>query len=131
MQVLQYLIDKDGLFIWPTFPPEANPSSFNSPGINVVTLTFFNNIKISTNALTGAVTNITPTDPVLGGLSGTIIVQARPTPNSPFLNITNGLLNLAAGEIMLNFEGLATGIALAPGSVAGCNYILCQLTRGA
>ena len=131
MQVLQYLIDKEGLFIWPTLPPEANPSSFNSPGINVVTLTFFDNIETSTNPLTGAITNITPTDPVLGGLSGTVLVQARPTPNSPFLNITNGLLDLAAGEIMLNFEGLATGIALIPSSVTGCNYIFCQLTRGA
>jgi hypothetical protein len=133
MLVLEFLIDKDGLDIWPLDIPDLNNTSqtFNNPGLNVITLTFFNSIVTTTNPYSGAITNISPTNPVTEDITGTVTIMARPTPNSVFLNIENGTLDLSLNEVMLNVEGLISGIVAAPSGVTGCNYILCQLTRGA
>jgi hypothetical protein len=133
MKALEFLISAKGLNIWPPNVPGLNndTQTFNTPGLNVITLTFFNNIQTTTNQFTGQVTNIVPTNPVTTGLSGTIIVLARPTPNSPWLNIEANVLDISLNSVMLNAVGLISGVSLSPGSVTGCNYILCQLTRGA
>lgn len=131
MNALQFLIDKDGEFIWPLAEVDASGSTSSPPQFNVITLTFYNDIETQTNSLTGATTNITPIDPVTTGLTGTITVQARPNKDSPWLSIQDGAIDISIAGAMLNVEGFLTGIKLTPATVTGCNYILCDLIRGA
>ncbi len=131
MKVLQFLIDKEGAFVWPLAQTNTTDSTTSAPNFNVIKLTFYNDIETQTNSLTGETTNIVPVDPVISGLSGTVTVQARPGQDSPWLSIQDGALDLSATDIMLNVEGLITAVKLTPATVTGCNYILCEMLRGA
>lgn len=131
MKVLQFLIDTTGAFIWPLTQQDASSSSASPPEFTTILFKFYNGIQTTTNPLTGAVTNIVPITPVISGMAGTITVQARPSPDSPWLNITNGTLDLSMNGIMVQTKGLITGIKATPDSCTGFNYILCELNRGA
>ncbi len=131
MKTLQFLIDKDGVFVWPLAQANTTDSTTNPPQFNVIRLTFYDNIETQTNTLTGDTTNIVPIDPIISGLTGIITVQARPSNDSPWLSIQDGALDLSINDVMLNVEGLITGIKLTPAAVTGCNYIFCELFRGA
>jgi len=131
MQVLQFLTDIEGTPVWPLALPNANPSVFNYTGFNTITLTFYNDIQTTRDPFTGAITNITPVSPVTTGLAGTITIKARPTPDSPWLNIENNTLDISMDDVMLNAEGLITAVNIYPTSIENCAYIFVQLTRSA
>lgn len=132
MKTLQFLIDTDGTLIWPLIVQDALATGQSSPPLtNAIVLTFYDDIETTTNPTTGSITDITPIDPVITGLSGTITVKARPSPNSPWLNITDGSLDISMDDVQLLANGLITGVQLTPALVTGCSYILCELTRGA
>lgn len=131
MKVLQFLIDKEGVLVWPLSQTNTTPSTTSAPNFNVVLIKFYNDLQTQTNTLTGETTNIIPINPVTTGLAGTITMQARPSDDSPWLNLETGSLDISMNDVMANVEGLITAIKLTPADIVGCNYILCEMYRGA
>lgn len=125
MKVLEYIINAAGTLIYPASQPEApTPGIANGTFYNTITLTFYTNIVTAPSGV------ITPSGPVITGLTGTVIVQARPTVDSAWANIANGTLDLAASGNTVAPLGLVSGVKLIPSAVTGCNYIVVRLDRG-
>lgn len=130
MKALQFLIDAvAGVPIWPSIIPDASPSSSSPPDFNTILFKLYDDIQITTDSQ-GNITDIIPINPVTSGASGTITVQARPSSDSPWLNLEDGTLDVSMNEIMAQPQGLITGIKATPASASGFNYILCELYRG-
>lgn len=126
MKVLEFLIDKTGAFIYPTSISTANISNQNSaPTDNQISLIFYDNIVDNDNG------TITPIDPVISGLSGTVEIQARTTADMPWSTIQDGTLDLSTGANMAFPAGQIGQVQAICTTVAGCNYILVQMYRGA
>ncbi len=125
MKVLEFLIDKTGAFIYPTAITTANISNQNSaPTDNQISLIFYNAIQ----TVNGVITPITP---VISGLSGTVEIQARTTADMPWSTIEDGTLDLSTGANMAFPAGQIGQVQALCTTVAGCNYILVQMYRGA
>lgn len=132
MKALEYIIDKTGVIIYnnnplsPTAIATANINGvYNSPNYNQITLIFYNAITTSSTGI------VTPITPVLSGLTGTVTLQARSTDDSAWSDIQNGELDLSTGANMAFPTGVIRSINAICDSVAGCNYILIRLDRGA
>lgn len=125
MKVLEYLIDKTGALIYPTTISYANTDKINmSPLVNQITCIFYDAISTSASGV------ITPIDPVTTGLSGTLTIQARPTDDSAWSDIQNGVLDLSAGDNMVFPAGIIRSLNAACNTIAGCEYILIRMDRG-
>lgn len=125
MRVLEFLIDKTGALIYPTTIAKANTEAMSSPPIaNQVTCVFYNDIQTNSDG------SITPIDPVLTGLTGTLKIQARPTDDSAWSDIQDGTLDLSTGGNMAYPAGLIRSINAICTSITGCEYILIRMDRG-
>ncbi len=120
MKPLQYLFTKTGTLVYPTADANNDLVS-NPPAYNQISLVFYNDL---------ASDGVTPIDPIITGLSGTVTVQARATPDSAWDDINNGILDLAVGGNKVFPQGIFSGIKIICASVAGCEYILVRLDRG-
>lgn len=126
MKVLEFLIDKTGAFVYPTTISITQINSMiAAPTDNQINLIFYDDIVTNENG------TITPIDPVISGLSGTVTVQARTTPDMPWSDIEDGVLDLSTGANMAFPTGQIAQVQALCATVAGCNYILVQMYRGA
>lgn len=126
MKALEFLIDKTGALIYPTTVASAFTTGIVSPPIaNQITAIFYNTITTNSNG------TVTPSDPVTSGMTGTLKLQARPTADSAWSDITNGTLNLATGANMVYPQGVIQAINAICTTITGCNYILIRLDTGA
>lgn len=126
MKALEFLIDKDGAFVYPEDISEANTDGVvNPPTGNQITCIYYDSIVTNANG------TITPTDPVTTGLSGTITLQARSTDDSAWSDIQDGVLDLSTGGNMAFPSGVIRSINAVCADITGCNYILIRLDRGA
>lgn len=129
MKVLEFIIDKTGALIYPSQPPKASIDDITYGTFrNNITLTFFQNIEVTYTPSGKQI--ITGKDPIISGMTGTITVQSRRTPNSSWDSIQDGVLNLANGDNACFPDGIVSGVNLIPSSVSGCNYIAVRLDRG-
>ncbi len=124
MLVFTYLINAAGSVIYPyTTPFNVQLNNLVSPSYNQITLIFYNNIANNNGV-------ITPNTPVISGLSGTVQIQARTTPDSAWSNIQNGSLDISTGANMAFPAGAIYQINTICTNVTGCNYILVRFDMG-
>ena len=126
MIAFEYIIDAAGTLIYPAVLPVSQISYQQSAPSNAqVTLIFYNQIQIDPD------TNIiTPIIPVTSGLSGTITLNARTSPDSVWSPIQNGALDISTGANMAFPSGAIGQIQAVCAGVAGCAYVLVRLDRG-
>lgn len=125
MKVLEFLIDKEGELIYPTTIAKANTEAMSSaPIANQITCTFYDDIETNSDG------SIVPIDPVISGMTGTLTIQARPTDDSAWSDIQDGVLDLSSGDNMIFPAGLVRSLNAACNSITGCEYILIRMDRG-
>lgn len=125
MKAIEYLIDKNGVLIYPLDVQKSNiDTQSTAPSNAQVTLTFYDDIETTQDGV------IIPKFPVFFGLSGTVTMQARSTDDNLFSNIQNGILDLSLGQNMCFPSGVIRSLIAICDNVSGCNYIRIRLDRG-
>jgi len=124
MKALEFIIDKNGNFVFPTTISEAFTTGVVTPPVaNQITCIYYNTVTVSGDTAT-------PSDPVTTGLTGTIKLQARMTSDSSWSDIKKGTLDLSLGQNMVFPYGVIQSINAICTNVQGCHYVLVRLDRG-
>ena len=116
MRLAKYIIDKNGVLIYPLTQLKLNNNTKSNIANNQITLVFYNGI------VTNPDNTISGTGVVTTGQTGTVTIQARGDIDAVWSNIEGSPLNIATNN-MLYPAGVIESLNITCTGVAGCNYI--------
>jgi hypothetical protein len=116
MRVANYLIDKEGVLIYPTSQLNIENDAKHNIINTQITLVFYSGIVTNPDG------SISGTGVVTTGLSGTVNVQARSDIDDRWSDIDNGNLDISTSNRVYP-AGVIQSVNLITNEVAGCEYI--------
>ena len=116
MRLAKYIIDKNGVLIYPLTQLNINNNAKHNIANNQITVVFYNGI------ITNSDGSISGTGVITSGLTGTIKIQARSDIDAIWSDIENGTLNIA-NDNMVYPSGIIQSLNIICTGITGCNYI--------